>query len=236
MKKAVLVIHGFAGSYSDEEELINYLELDRKLDVFAFTLPGHGGINKKSKYEDWISSSEEHLNYLIKNGYRKIYVIGHSMGGVIASYLASKYKQVKKLVLVAPAFDYLKVEDDKINFVESIKLFPKINKDYGLDEVLSRFRKLPISATKEFMDLVSKYRGSVKNIKIPVLFIQGLDDSVVPISSSKYAYKNLNNIKLIYVKGVTHDAFRSDRREELSIYVKKFLKRHNKKGKEIIEI
>ena len=40
-KKAVLIIHGFAGGTYDEENLANYLELDKNYKVFQFTLPGH---------------------------------------------------------------------------------------------------------------------------------------------------------------------------------------------------
>ena len=64
--------------------------------------------------------SEMQIEKIIKHGYKEIYVIGHSMGGVIAAYLASKYKEVKKLVLAAPAFQYFKFEGNKINILESI--------------------------------------------------------------------------------------------------------------------
>ena len=40
LKKAVLIIHGFAGGTYDEEYLANYLEL-KGFDVYTFTLPGH---------------------------------------------------------------------------------------------------------------------------------------------------------------------------------------------------
>lgn len=45
----------------------------------------------------------EYVAYKFK--YAKIYLIGFSMGGVIASYLASKYG-ADKLVLISPAFKY----------------------------------------------------------------------------------------------------------------------------------
>ena len=37
-KKAVLIIHGFAGGTYDQEDLANYLELNRIFDVYQFTL------------------------------------------------------------------------------------------------------------------------------------------------------------------------------------------------------
>ena len=117
-RKAILIIHGFAGGTYDEEELANRLELNKFYDVYQYTLPGHSKNLSKVKYQDWIKKSEDMMNFLIDNGYKSIYVIGHSMGGVIACYLASKYKEVRKLVLCAPAFQYLSIEKDKKNISE----------------------------------------------------------------------------------------------------------------------
>ena len=89
-RKAILIIHGFAGGTYDEEDLANYLELNRNFDVFQFTLPGHNRNLSKAKYKDWIDYSESKVKWLIDNGYDSIYLIGHSMGGVIATYIASK--------------------------------------------------------------------------------------------------------------------------------------------------
>ena len=40
-KKAILLIHGFAGGSYDYNSLNNDLELYNSFDVFTFTLPGH---------------------------------------------------------------------------------------------------------------------------------------------------------------------------------------------------
>ena len=46
------------------------------------------------------------------------------MGGVIATYLASKYKEVTKLILAAPAFEFFKFKDNKISLKNAINSFP----------------------------------------------------------------------------------------------------------------
>ena len=93
-RKAILLIHGFAGGSYDYGDFGNDLQLYRNFDVYTFTLPGHDKpkINKVTK-EDWINAAENQIEKIINNGYKKIYVIGHSMGGIIASHLASKYKE-----------------------------------------------------------------------------------------------------------------------------------------------
>ena len=230
-RKAILIIHGFAGGTYDMEELANYLEFNRTFDVFQFTLPGHDKNLSKVKYEEWIKSSEEKVEMLINNGYKNIYIIGHSMGGVIATYLATKYRQVKKLVLAAPAFHYLNIVNDKLNIKESLKVTPKILGQYKGDEILARFLKLNISATKELMTLVKKYYNTPSSVICPVLILHGTEDHIVPKSSTKYVYEELtkNVKKLIYVRGVNHDIFKNDRKEELFYIIEGFFK-HNTLG------
>ena len=225
-RKAILIIHGFAGGTYDIEDLANYLELNRSFDVYQFTLPGHDKNLSKVKYQEWIEKSEEKIEWLIKNGYTNIYIIGHSMGGVISSHLASKYKQVKKLVLAAPAFHYLNVIDNKLNVKESLKVAPKVLEQYSSDRIVSNFLKLNITAIKEFRMLVNEYYDTPKSIICPVLILHGEDDHLVPKSSTKYVYDNLdkNVKKIIYIKGANHDIFKNDRQEEIFNIVEDFLK------------
>ena len=91
-RKAILMIHGFVGGNYDYGDLINELELVKNFDVFTYTLPGHEKlIVKNVKQKDWIKESERQIDILIQNKYKNIYVIGHSMGGILATYLAYKY-------------------------------------------------------------------------------------------------------------------------------------------------
>lgn len=226
-RRAILIIHGYAGGTYDQEGLARYLELNWNFDVYQFTLPGHRKNSGKATCEEWIKSSEDMIEWLIQNGYRKIYLVGHSMGGVIATYLASKYKEVKKLVLAAPAFQYLDVKNKELNVKESLKDIPKVIKTYGLGEVISRSFKLNMGAVKEFMNLVKEYYDSPKDVTCPTLILQGNNDNLVPLSSSKYVYENINTKekKLVYLDDVTHDMFIGENVEKIYHIVEKFLKK-----------
>ena len=209
-RKAVLIIHGFAGGTYDEENLANFLEKNSRLDVYSFTLPGH---EKKTfhspKYSDWIKCCEQQVEMLINYGYKDIYLIGHSMGGVIACYLANKYKQVKKMVLAAPAFNYLTMDDNN-GKLETLKKGISVIKNNDKDEIITRFLKLPLSSVSEFSKLVEKYKNVYKKISVPVLILHGDKDTLVPLQSSKNVYDSIAFYKkeLIVLNGVTHDIFR----------------------------
>ena len=230
LRKAILLIHGFAGGPWDYDNLSNDLQLYIDFDVYSFTLPGHDKmiISKVTK-DDWINEAEHQVESLIEKGYKTIYVVGHSMGGVIACHLARKYNQVKKLVLAAPAFRYFVFKDDKLDVIDSLKQMTSLFKDYKPNVVLSRIFKIPVSTAGQFMKLVDEHHSDPKDITCPVLIIQGLNDKVVPLESSSYVYKNVkSDIKLLYkVKNVTHDVFRGERGSEINKLVIDFFRSKN---------
>ena len=185
---AVLFIHGFVGGNYDYANFPNELEVRKKFDVFTFTLPGHDKIIVKNvKFEEWMSSAEEQINFLLAHNYPTIYVIGHSMGGVIATHLASKYKEIKKLVLVAPAFRYFYFKDGKINIKnieETIKNMPELFKKMGTETVVERIKKTPLPTMIEFTKLIDAHINDTQNVTCPTLIIHGTDDTVVPKEST----------------------------------------------------
>ena len=226
-KKAILLIHGFAGGNYDYNSLGNDLELYNSFDVFTFTLPGHERmIIDKVTREDWIKKAEDEIEKIINANYKEVYVIGHSMGGVIASHLASKYKEVKKLVLAAPAFHYLAFKGDKVDVIESIKKLPNLFKNYAPEEVLSRIFKIPAPTIKEFMKLVEEHTKDIKDITCPTLILHGEKDDIVPVDSVQYVYDNIKSksVTLIELHSLTHDLFMNDRYEEVSDIIVKFFR------------
>ena len=241
-RKAILFVHGFVGGVYDYNNYPNELEIYRNFDVYTFTLPGHDKLIVKGvQYEEWIKASEEQIEFLINHGYKKIYVIGHSMGGVIAAHLASKYSEVKKLVLVAPAFRYLDFKDGKVNvkgLSDSFKDLPEMFKNMGTEVVLERFQKTPIPTLIEFTKLVSACEHDIENVTCPTLTIRGLSDKVVPMEAVDLVYNGLksNTNILVNIKDVTHDCFRKKRNDEVRQLITDFLRKRvsNKKEKQDI--
>lgn len=241
-KKAILMIHGFVGGTYDFGNFHNELQLCRKFDVFTFTLPAHEKfIVKDIKYKEWINESKKQLEFLITNGYKEIYLIGHSMGGVIAAYLASIYPQVKKLVLAAPAFRYFYFKDGKLDiksFNETIKNLPEIFKENANDKATTKILKTPISTIIEFTKLINHCQQCVNYIQCPTLIIHGNDDLIVPNEATEYVHnsiKSKTNI-LINMKKMNHDCFTNNKSQEIKEITKKFLINKQKNKKEIINI
>lgn len=236
-RKAVLFIHGFVGGAYDFGVLPRELESLKQFDVYSFTLTGHDlTIVKNVKYEKWINDAREYMDFLVKSGYKEIYVIGHSMGGVIASYIASEYPQVKKLVLAAPAFGYFSFKNGAVDikgFNATIKGLKDSFSEYNSEYVMSRIIKTPINKMIEFTKLVNCYYDSIKNVNCETLIIHGNDDYIVPSEATIYAYDNIGTDKcLLYnINDVNHNCFREKRSDEINDLIIKFFKnKTNKKN------
>ena len=210
LRKAILVIHGFGGGVYDEEYLTNRLELIKNYDVYTFTLPGHDGIKANMTEEKWIEKT----------------VIGHSMGGVLATRLASKYKEIKKLVLLAAAFRYLEFKEEKLDVIKSITKLPTLAKEYK-DEFVSRLQRMPLSSLKEFMNTIRHNEDALKKIYIKTLIIQGTSDNVVPQETADFIYDLIptKEKEVLMCAGVNHDIFRSNKKEQITNEIIEFLKK-----------
>src|SRR5690625_3753315 len=103
MKVGCLIIHGYTGSPYEVAPIADYLREKTDWQIVVPTLPGHGDELDLEDvvYEEWLEAAEESLQQL-KAAYDVIYLIGFSMGGMIAAYLAGKF-DIQKLVLLATA-------------------------------------------------------------------------------------------------------------------------------------
>src|SRR5687768_7646312 len=101
---ACLLLHGFTGSPWDVRPLGEALAA-RGLYVRAIQLPGHGSTPEallQVTRQDWLRAAAQAL--LSLREYRRTFVVGLSMGALLALRLAVDYRErVHGLALVAPA-------------------------------------------------------------------------------------------------------------------------------------
>ncbi|MFA7688789.1 MAG: alpha/beta fold hydrolase [Bacilli bacterium] len=213
MKKAVLIIHGLAGHPNEHKSIIDYLNKD--FDVYTYILPGHDNkLFSRPKAEIWIKVSEEEVEKLYEKGYSDIYVIGHSMGGVIGTYLATKYDCIKKLVLEAPAY------------FSNTRFNPKIFKYYKLSFLIPTIFKFTPGILKEFKKLVANYKDYPNRINIPILIIQGKDDVFINWEKVKKLYDEVPSKKKysLFVNDLPHTFCKDKKYNDIMPIIKDFFK------------
>lgn len=181
--KVLVTIHGFGVQRKHEmDDFINYYAKKRKMKVISFHMFDVSDENDND-YHQWVMIAQKKLeNAFLK--YDKVYLLGFSMGGVIASHLASLYP-VEKLVLVSPAFIHFHLENyTNIAIQTSKRLF-------GTSQV--KKTSIPKSFYPAFINCIKEYKNDVKNVRCPVLIIQGDDDEIIPVKSSEWAYEQIQH-------------------------------------------
>ena len=146
----------------------------------------------------WIERAENAVALAIGQQER-VWLVGFSMGGVIASHLASLYP-VERLVLLAPAFDYVSTRLVKLKaqeIVDDLLKRPKSDPDYP---------PLPEAFNGVFREVIARCSPGISQVMCPVLLMHGTDDEVIPVRSSEGAYAKIphDRKRLLILKGVLH--------------------------------
>ena len=107
-KGVAVFIHGFMGSPRQFDSLAGAAH-SQGVSAASLLLPGHGGTAKDfaaSTYESWQSHLDGELERLTRDfGFAGIWLIGHSMGGLLAINAAVKYiENVRGVFMIACPF------------------------------------------------------------------------------------------------------------------------------------
>lgn len=222
-----LIVHGFTGTRQEVIDIENHF-LDKNWLVYTPELPGHGESKESLKevnYEAWVYKAQVGLEELMKRC-DKVYVIGFSMGGVIAGYLAAKYP-VDKLVLIASAVYYLnpkQIAEDVRGWIQE-----GFRGELDQNDIYQFYRKkiqqTPVSATLEFAKLVKKLRHALADITVPTLIVQGEKDGLVPSRSAQYIYDNIQSEEkeIFFLANAKHYIWYGEEKEEFLEKLDQFL-------------
>ncbi|GIO27128.1 alpha/beta hydrolase [Ornithinibacillus bavariensis] len=188
-----LIIHGFTGGPHELEPLTEYLREKTNWHIAVPTLPGHGIklALENVTYKSWIETAESSLQQL-REKYDEIYIIGFSMGGMIAAYLAAKYK-VDKLVLLATAGKYLSLKQISVDIGTVIKdgVMGRLSENKLYRHYRRKLSSVPLKANLEFLKLVRLTRKYLRKVESPVLIAQGQQDNMVPYKTAYYLDKEI---------------------------------------------
>ncbi len=124
-------------------------------------------------FQEWIACAEVELVRLLKTC-DTVFLIGFSMGGMIAAYLAGKYP-VSRLVLLSAAAQYISpgqlIQDLKNVIKDSLQ--GKLEDNLLYKRYKQKLTSTPVSSAFQFRKLVKMTKPALKNLRIPVLIVQG---------------------------------------------------------------
>lgn len=227
-KPVIITIHGYGRRRKHEMDNLVLWSQSEGYEIVQFDMYDLFD-EHDNDWMKWVTRAKNVVNtYELAN--REIYLIGFSMGGVIASYLAATSPNVKKLILLAPAFNYLHVDTITSVISKSAAGFFSNDKDKK-PEI-----EIPRSFYGAFMDLVKTLKKYIGEVSCPVLILHGDEDEVIPLRSSTWAYEKIphQNKKLIILHE-GHHRLLMDQKVSWEVYqiAKLFLDDHILNGQAI---
>ena len=200
-KNGVLIIHGFSSTTYEVKELAEFLGINGYHSI-AKNLPGHGTTVEncnKIQYHDWLYFVKEEIAKLVSQS-EKTYVIGCSMGAVLALYGASSFP-LNGCVVGGTVLDFN--NPFTINYIIPLlsNIIKKRNKKsmqsekqtdkvrfYGYDEY-------PLIALNEMRKLNKFVKKNLSKVKCPSLIIHSHADRMSLIKNVRIVYDSINSKK-----------------------------------------
>ncbi len=147
--------------------------------------------------------------------HQDVTLIGSSFGGLTAAWLGEKYPQIKRLILLAPAFGFLshwqaKLGETQIQQWQESGYLSVYH--YGLKD------NFPLNY-QFFVDL-NGYQDEKLQKPIPTLIIHGIHDDVIPIQFSLDYAKSRQWVQLIQLNS---DHSLTNCLSEISLAIEDFL-------------
>lgn len=215
MRKGVLILHGFSGGPYELGPFVAFLHERTEWEIVTPTFCGHGDELSMQGYkaEHWLMDAEIAYRQLAKK-VDEIFVVGFSMGGVIAMYLAKRYP-VKKIVLLSAAVKYM----SSVQFIQDLRMLAReaVHGHLRDNELFRRYeyklKNVPLSAAVEFTRIVKKVEPYMGHIEVPTFIVQGEKDGIVPSMTAQFIYDQLKaSEKHVYlsVNGKHHICYSDD--------------------------
>ncbi|MBN8237093.1 alpha/beta fold hydrolase [Halobacillus kuroshimensis] len=227
MSIGCLCIHGYTGSPEEVQPLVDFLEARTEWEIANPTLPGHGeDLDLEGHYyQEWIAAAELALLDLMKR-HDEVYIVGFSMGGMIAAYLTAKYR-VDRLVLLSAAGKYVSLPQMAKDVLEMAG--DAWNGVLADNDLFRRYQKKMrdtyVFSTIEFMKCVQFTRPYLREVTCPVLIIQGELDGMVPKAAAVYLEEEIPSTEkeVVFLKQSKHLICHGDDKDELFNRVLEFI-------------
>jgi len=236
-KAAVILVHGH-GDHSGGLRNLSKTMAENEYIVYAYDLRGHG---KSSGKRGYIRSWDEFRGDLhefrkkveINHPQLPLYLIGHSIGGVIALDYALDYSLgLSGMIAISPAISYEVTAIEKLG----ITVMGRIKPDYSFKKPgpIRFFSKNTSRAAAKFysdglrhntitpglgrglMQAVSRVLNQAQSIRLPLLLQYGLDDKITPPAKISHFYHQVSSQdrqKFEYV-GAKHRPFEGAGKEK----------------------
>ncbi len=208
----VLVLHGFTGNPQTMRPISEALAA-AGLTVELPLLPGHGTVVEDmvpTRWEDWSGEAEAEFQALAARCDR-VAVVGLSMGGTLACWLAERHPHIAGLALVNPLVE--PPDPEARAFVRAmLDAGTSVTEGIGSDikkqgVVEAAYSGTPLAPLLSLFEGVDEVRSAIGEIRCPVLLCSSREDHVVdPVSGEVLASGVAGPVERVHLENSYHVA------------------------------
>jgi carboxylesterase len=219
--RGALVLHGFTGNPQSMRGLALALA-DAGLTVELPLLPGHGtdiADMVPTRWDDWSAAAEAAYAELSARC-ESVALVGLSMGGTLAVWLAERHPEIAAMVLVNPLI--LPPDAETVALIDAMieggdELAPGVGSDIAQEgSVESAYAELPLRAVRSLFVGASEVAAGLGDVTCPVLLFSSAQDHVVaPESGDRLAEGVKGPVERIVLERSFHVATLDYDRDEI---------------------
>jgi len=241
-KPACLLIHGFTGTPKEMRWMGEFL-YQHGYTCLGIRLAGHATDPEdmiRSRWTDWVASVEDGYQ-LLRGVNNNIFLVGLSMGGILALFMSTQLAPRVKGVIAMSTPSRLPT-DYPIWFIELISYVmryrPKSKEPPGsgwFDKAAYKdhvaYAKNPVRSTAELKKLILEMRAVLPKINVPVLLMHSKDETYISPDNIEEIYAGLVNVSdktKLYITGSGHNLPRDASREQVFHSALEFIQRISK--------
>ncbi|HMM69387.1 alpha/beta hydrolase [Gudongella oleilytica] len=237
-KATVIISHGFA-EHMGRYDYFSRALISNGLNVLRYDLRGHGANIDRGylrNFEDYVNDLNE-LKLFAKNTDPNlpIFLIGHSMGGLITSLYCTSFNEgVRGVVLSGPSvgrlpsakgynrglMNLMKILAGRASLKnpigEGICGDPQVFLDYASDELV--LHKATISFYYEFLfNGTDSLNEKLTSFSSPCLICHGEKDPIVPLELSRSFYEGVSSKdkSIIVYEGLYHEILNEKKKDQV---------------------
>lgn len=218
---AVIFLHGIGDSWHSFEPVLK--ALPENIHAFAVSLRGHGDSEKPATGYTINHFATDVDQFIKVKELKSVYVVGHSMGGMVAQQFVLDHPQLTKgMVLIDSDANFNDNPGMPGLFQQALKLDSPIDRKF-MDEfqrstlakpidpdyynlLVSEGMKVPAGVFKSsFAGMMqADFRDELKNIKVPALIFWGNKDNICSIKDEEQLLRDIPHAKFMIYENTGH--------------------------------
>lgn len=225
----VLLLHGFTGATRDVRPIGEALHADG-LTAHGVRLAFHGAHGpdlNRAHWRDWYASALDGYHLLHQNCER-VFVIGLSMGGMLALRLALEQPLAGVVTLSMPTYLYYQRAGWRARFAGLYgALFPFIVKENASRvDYTAGYPVFPTLAVQQFFNLMKEMDPLLPRITAPVLLVHSRADDFIPPENMLYVHSRLTSAprEMFWLERSEHVVTRSGEMNVLLARLREFIR------------